>query len=155
MPSAAALPIYRAPRCRVELKNDAESGFMLCYVTLMRCHAMLCYDALCYAALCYAMLRYAMLCYDMLCYVLLRYVAPCRAMPRLRRAALAPCRACAVPRTALSSQRAQARSGELTPADFTTLYRQRLRWLIGWDQVSPPLQGEARRPCPRRRRHRG
>jgi cellulose synthase/poly-beta-1,6-N-acetylglucosamine synthase-like glycosyltransferase len=30
----------------------------------------------------------------------------------------------------------EARSGELTPADLQTLYRQRLRWLIGWDQVT-------------------
>lgn len=30
----------------------------------------------------------------------------------------------------------EARSGELTPADLRTLYRQRLRWLIGWDQVT-------------------
>ena len=30
----------------------------------------------------------------------------------------------------------EARSGELSPADFMTLYRQRLRWLIGWDQVT-------------------
>jgi cellulose synthase/poly-beta-1,6-N-acetylglucosamine synthase-like glycosyltransferase len=30
----------------------------------------------------------------------------------------------------------ESRSGELTPADFRTLFRQRLRWLIGWDQVT-------------------
>lgn len=30
----------------------------------------------------------------------------------------------------------EARSGELSPADLLTLYRQRLRWLIGWDQVT-------------------
>ncbi|EOD14703.1 hypothetical protein EMIHUDRAFT_96395 [Emiliania huxleyi CCMP1516] len=30
----------------------------------------------------------------------------------------------------------EARSGELPPSGFKALYRQRLRWAIGWDQVS-------------------
>merc|ERR1711966_598440 len=30
----------------------------------------------------------------------------------------------------------EARSGELAPASFRALYKQRLRWAIGWDEVS-------------------
>ena len=30
----------------------------------------------------------------------------------------------------------EARSGELPPATFVALYRQRLRWALGWDQVT-------------------
>ena len=30
----------------------------------------------------------------------------------------------------------EARSGELPPASFSALWRQRLRWAIGWDQAS-------------------
>ena len=30
----------------------------------------------------------------------------------------------------------QARSGELAPPTFLSLYRQRLRWAIGWDEVT-------------------
>ena len=30
----------------------------------------------------------------------------------------------------------EARSGELPPATFLALYRQRLRWALGWDQVT-------------------
>ena len=30
----------------------------------------------------------------------------------------------------------EARSGELSPNDFASLYRQRLRWALGWDQVT-------------------
>ena len=30
---------------------------------------------------------------------------------------------------------AESRSGELCPSDLGALYRQRLRWAIGWDQV--------------------
>ena len=31
---------------------------------------------------------------------------------------------------------AESRSGELCPSDLGALYRQRLRWAIGWDQVT-------------------
>lgn len=31
---------------------------------------------------------------------------------------------------------AESRSGELSPSDLGSLYRQRLRWAIGWDQVT-------------------
>jgi cellulose synthase/poly-beta-1,6-N-acetylglucosamine synthase-like glycosyltransferase len=30
----------------------------------------------------------------------------------------------------------QARSGELCPSSFISFYRQRLRWAVGWDQVT-------------------
>merc|ERR1711976_765055 len=30
----------------------------------------------------------------------------------------------------------EARSGELVPGDMKALYKQRLRWAMGWDQVS-------------------
>merc|ERR1711920_457088 len=30
----------------------------------------------------------------------------------------------------------EARSGELVPGNVKTLYKQRLRWALGWDQVS-------------------
>ena len=31
---------------------------------------------------------------------------------------------------------AESRSGELSPSDLGSLYRQRLRWAIGWDQAT-------------------
>ena len=44
----------------------------------------------------------------------------------------------------------RCRSGELPPASFSALYRQRLRWALGWDQVTlqhMPAIWNARLPC--------
>ena len=48
--------------------------------------------------------------------------------------------------------RPEARSGELPPATLASLWRQRLRWSIGWDQVSLQHMHNVRRsrslhPC--------